>query len=359
MSEFFFEYGLFFAKAITVLVTILIALAGIIAISARGRRDNSDGEVEITSMNDVYDDMKDAVEAAVLDKDQYKQQLKLQKKQEKQEAKQRKKESKKAPPSNDQDNVEKKRVYVLDFDGDVHASDVEPMREEISAILTFARPTDEVVLRLESAGGLVHTYGLAASQLERIKAKGIPLTIIVDQVAASGGYLMACLADKLLAAPFALVGSIGVIAQLPNFHRVLKKHDVDFEMFTAGEYKRTVTMFGENTEKGKEKFVEELEDTHALFKEFVSQYRPLMNIEVVATGEVWFGKRALELKLVDQLATSDDYIMAACENADVYKVRYEVKKSLQERLSELSIKTADGVFSKIWERASNSRFLSR
>ncbi|SFG42207.1 protease SohB [Neptunomonas qingdaonensis] len=356
MSEFFFEYGLFAAKAFTGLIVVLLLIAGILMVSSRHHRDDRDGAVDLTSLNEFYDDMKDTVEAAVLDKDAYKQLLKEQKKQDKLESKQRKKDAKKGV---EKEQEEKKRIYVLDFDGDIKASEVEPLREEISAVLTFARPIDEVVIRLESAGGMVHTYGLAASQLARIKASGIPLTVCVDQVAASGGYLMACLADRLIAAPFALVGSIGVIAQIPNFNRVLKKHDVDYEMFTAGEYKRTVTMFGENTEKGKQKFIEELEDTHALFKEFVSDYRPQLDIEKVATGEVWFGKRALAEKLVDELSTSDDYLMTACDDADVFRVRYEMKKSLQERLSEMAIQTTDGVVSKIWSRVSNSRFLTR
>jgi serine protease SohB len=356
LSEFFFEYGLFAAKAFTGLVVVLLLVAGIIMVSSRNRRDDQDGEVDVTSMNDLYEDMKDTIEAAVLDKDAYKQLLKQQKKQDKLENKQRKKEAKTAPAKEPED---KKRIYVLDFDGDIKASEVELLREEISAVLTFARPCDEVVIRLESAGGMVHTYGLAASQLARIKASGIPLTVCVDQVAASGGYLMACLADRLIAAPFALVGSIGVIAQVPNFNRVLKKHDVDYEMFTAGEYKRTVTMFGENTEKGKQKFVEELEDTHSLFKEFVSEYRPQLDIEKVATGEVWFGKRALAEELVDELSTSDDYLMKACDDADVFRVRYEMKKTLQERLSEMAIQTSEGVLSKVWTKVSNSRFMAR
>lgn len=356
MSEFFFEYGLFAAKAFTGLIVFLLLIAGIFMVSSRHRRDDRDGAVDLTSINEFYEDMKDTVEAAVLDGDAYKQLLKEQKKQDKLDSKQRKKEAKKGV---DKEQEEKKRIYVLDFDGDIKASEVEPLREEISAILTFARPIDEVVIRLESAGGMVHTYGLAASQLARIKASGIPLTVCVDQVAASGGYLMACIADRLIAAPFALVGSIGVIAQVPNFNRVLKKHDVDYEMFTAGEYKRTVTMFGENTEKGKQKFIEELEDTHALFKEFVSEYRPQLDIEKVATGEVWFGKRALAEKLVDELSTSDDYLMSACDDADVFRVRYEMKKSFQERLSEMAIQTTEGVVSKIWSRVSNSRFMTR
>ncbi len=173
-----------------------------------------------------------------------------------------------------------------------------------------------------------HSYGLASSQLERIRRRNIPLTICVDRVAASGGYMMACIANRLIAAPFALIGSIGVVAQIPNFHRLLKKNDVDYEVLTAGDYKRTLTMFGENTDKGREKFVEELEDTHSLFKEFVSEYRPQLDIEKVATGEVWFGRRALENQLIDQIETSDDYLFNLSEEADIYKVKYRPKQTL-------------------------------
>lgn len=252
-----------------------------------------------------------------------------------------------------------KRVFVLDFEGDMHASAVELLREEISAVLMIAEPQDEVVVRLESAGGLVHAYGLASSQLERIKRKGIPLTICVDEVAASGGYMMACLADKLIAAPFAIVGSIGVVAQMPNFNRLLKKHDIDFDVYTAGEFKRTLTMFGENTEKGREKFVEELEETHVLFKQFVSEYRSQLDIDKVATGEIWFGKQALEVELVDQLMTSDEYLLEACENADVFVVNYEVRKSLQDKFSDMFVSGADKMFTRILERGLKARFLNR
>src|SRR5690606_23138206 len=201
--------------------------------------------------------------------------------------------------------TQKARVYVLDFDGDIKASAVENLRHEITALLTLATPQDEVVLRLESGGGMVHSYGLAASQLARIRQAGVPLTVCVDKVAASGGYMMACIGEKILSAPFAILGSIGVVAQLPNVHRLLKQHNIDFEGLTAGEYKRTLTVFGENTAKGREKFQEDLETTHRLFKDFVASYRPQLVMEEIATGEIWLGSTALEKKLVDELKTSD------------------------------------------------------
>ncbi len=397
---------MFLAKAITVILTIFIVLIGFIAISGRNKRDHSHGEITLTSMNDNFEEMKDAIESVVIDSEVYKQQIKAQHKQDKKDAKERKKQAKAdakqakialktalktvdnksdedqkpavqkftsetedeqsiiATPksaAHDSDNMDEDlasesrgRVFVLDFNGDIRASEVDLLREEISAVLSFAADNDEIVLRLDSAGGMVHTYGLAASQLERIKSASIKLTICVDEVAASGGYMMACIADKLIAAPFAILGSIGVVAQLPNFHKVLKKHGVDYETFTAGEYKRTVTMFGENTEKGKEKFIEEIQDTHLLFKEFVAQARPCIDIDKVATGEVWFGRRAIDHHLIDELNTSDDFLMSLCKTADVYQVRYELKKSFSDKLSEMTVKTGTNLVNGIVQKMTNS-----
>ena len=212
-----------------------------------------------------------------------------------------------------------------------------------------ANDKDEVFVRLESGGGMVHGYGLASSQLDRIKQNNIPLTIAVDKVAASGGYMMACVADKIISAPFAILGSIGVIAQLPNFHKLLKKHDVDFEQFTAGEFKRTVTMFGENTEKGREKFIEELEETHVLFKNYVSERRPELDLAKVATGEHWFGTKAKELGLVDEISTSDDYLYSANKTRKVVAIKYVIHKSLAEKFSKAASLTIEKTLGKLWQ----------
>lgn len=238
-----------------------------------------------------------------------------------------KRDKKKTPPE------DQKKIYVLDFKGDIKANAVENLREEVSALLQVATPKDEVVLRLESPGGVVHGYGLAAAQLIRLKDHSIPLTICVDKVAASGGYMMACVANKIISAPFAIIGSIGVVAQVPNFHRVLKKNDVDYKEYTAGDFKRTVSILGEITAKGEEKFREQLEDTHLLFKSFVSEYRPQLEISQVATGEYWFGKRALDLKLVDQLMTSDDYLVSQIEKSQIFRVAYKHKEKWSEKVS--------------------------
>lgn len=353
MVEFFTEYSLFLAKALTIVIAIIAVVAGIAVVSSRSRKEGKHGDIEVTHFNDELMEMKEVLEEAILDKDELKAMHKAEKKKEKEE----KKALKKNPPK--ETEPRRKRIYVLDFDGDVKASEVEPFRQEISAVLLMAEKEDEIVIRLESPGGMVHEYGLASSQIERIKRKEIPLTICVDRVAASGGYMMACLADKLLAAPFAIVGSIGVIAQLPNFHRLLKKNDIDYEVLTAGEYKRTLTVFGENTDKGREKFVEELEDTHELFKNFVHDYRPQVDITKVATGEIWFGKQAMDIELIDGLMTSDQYLMDAADEADIFEVRFEEKKSLQDKLSDLAVKSSDKVLLKWWGRLTQSKIWTR
>lgn len=224
------------------------------------------------------------------------------------------------------------QVFVLDFDGDIKASAVKHLREEISTLISTANKGDEVVIRVESGGGMVHSYGLAAAQLVRLKDAGLKLTVCVDKIAASGGYMMACVADNIVAAPFAVIGSIGVVSQLPNFNKLLKKNDIDYEMFTAGDYKRTVTVFGENDDDDRAKYQQELEQTHDLFKHFVNTYRAQLDLDKVANGEHWYGEDAIKLKLVDKLQTSDSYILELMDEKEVYALHSRQKPTLAEKL---------------------------
>lgn len=354
MAEFFAEYGLFLAETITLVVAIVLVIAVIAQTASRGRSD-SGGHIEVKHLNEELEGMGETLKQGIFDKALLKKQRKEQKKKDKAEAKAR---AKKIKAGEDIEKDHKKRVFVLDFDGDIQASAVDNLREEITAVLTLATDKDEILLRLESGGGMVHSYGLASSQLQRIRDHQVPLVISVDKVAASGGYMMACLANRLIAAPFAIVGSIGVVAQLPNFHRLLKKNDIDFELLTAGEHKRTLTMFGENTDKGRKKFIEDLEDTHKLFKEFVAEHRPQVNIDEVANGDVWFARRGIGQQLVDELATSDEYLMKACKDADVYQVNFIEKKSLQDRIGMSISGVVDRVLLTWVDRINKSRFFS-
>ena len=324
MSAFFADYGLFLAKTVTLLVALGFALVMIAGFSRRGGRQ--EGELKVEKLNERFRDMARAVQRVMLNKDQVRKLTKADKKRLKQEKK---------------SDAQRKRYFVLDFKGDIRASAVAHLREEIRAVVSVAGKNDEVVLRLENPGGAVHEHGLAASQLQRLKTRGIPLTVIVDKVAASGGYLMACIADRIIAAPFAVIGSIGVIAQLPNFNRALKQKGVDFEQITAGKYKRTLTMFGENTDEGRAKLREELEEIHSLFKDLIADHRPELDLESVATGEHWYGSRALELKLVDELGSSDDYLLNAAENGDLYHVSWRGRQGLQEKILSMFEAAAD------------------
>ncbi|MGB0360794.1 MAG: protease SohB [Endozoicomonas sp.] len=346
------DFILFLAKTITLIGGFAVLVALITAIGQKNKKMHK-GYLEITRLNEHYDDLKDELKHTLLDK--------VQLKKEEKEKKTKAKEEKKALKDKG-DNFEapsKPRVFILDFTGDIKASAVKSLREEITAVLSIVNlEQDEIVVRLESGGGMVHSYGLASSQLKRIRDKGVKLTITVDKVAASGGYMMACVANNIVAAPFAILGSIGVMAELPNVNRLLKKHDIDIELHTAGEYKRTLTMLGENTQKGREKFIQDMEDTHELFKNFVKTERRIIDIDQVSTGEVWYGQDALEMKLVDQICTSDEYIYQKVGEADLVQVKYIIKKGMADKLGMAAEHALDNTLMKWWERFSTRGFFS-
>ncbi|MWP45972.1 protease SohB [Gilliamella sp. Pas-s27] len=359
----FSQYSLFLAETTTVVIAILAVL--IFILSQRRKSTTATGRLSVKDISQEYEQVKDdmlmssmdELEAKLFMKD-LKKQKKLEKKQAKLAAKQKKKQAKNqqnsdqqiAPdtsskPAESKTNQQvKPKLFVLSFNGSMDAHEVEELRQEITAVLAVIKPEDNVVVKLESPGGVVHGYGLAASQLLRFRQRNIPFTAVVDKVAASGGYMMACTAHKIVAAPFAIVGSIGVVAQIPNFNRLLKKHDVDIELQTAGEYKRTLTMFGENTDEGRQKFKQELEETHLLFKDFVKEYRPNVDIEQVATGEHWFATQAKDKGLVDEISTSDDFILSHLETHKIISVSYQRKQKLSERISKNVIKNVERLF---------------
>lgn len=322
--NFLFEYGLFFAKALTIVIAIVAVLVVVLAV-ANKQKPSGSGNLELESLSDNFDDLQKMGKEALLSKEELKQLHK-------DEKKAKKSAKSKSAEKTDEEKGKKKNLFVVDFNGSPMAKEVETLRKEITAILCIANEGDEVLVKVESGGGVVHGYGLAASQLKRIRDKGLKLTISIDKVAASGGYMMACVADKVIAAPFAIVGSIGVIAQLPNFNKLLKKNDIDFEMHTAGQFKRTLTVFGENTDEGREKFQGELEEVHKMFKGFVSENRSNIDIDQVATGEYWYGTKAMELNLVDDIQTSDDFLMTANETFTLFKLKYATKKSVAQKL---------------------------
>lgn len=321
----------FFTQTLIIVLAIIAVLVTIATLISKAKSQKS---FEIELLDEKYKDQSMALSSVLLNDAE----LKIEKKRMKKEEKENSKSS----------STTKSKVFVINFlKGDIKASASENLREEVSTILSVATAQDEVVVCVESPGGLVHSYGFAAAQLLRFRTANIPLTICIDQVAASGGYLMACTANKILAAPFALVGSIGVVAQVPNFSRLLKKHDVDYKEYTAGDYKRTVSIFGEITEKGEAKFKEQLEITHELFKSFVSTNRPKMDIQKIATGEFWYGELALNLGLVDEIRTSDDYLQFKAKNHKVIKISFEHKPTLSDKISDVFSKAFSLTLNKI------------
>ena len=313
MLEIFLEYGLFLLKVITVLISVIV----LISFVAASKKSAASEGLEIENLNEKYKGLSDSLNKTVMEKDEWKKKQKS----EKAIAKKNKKKKTRKP-----------KAYILDFIGDIKASAVPSLREEVTAILDIAKRNDQIVLRLDNHGGVVHEHGLAASQLARIRQKKIHLTVVVDKVAASGGYLMASVANKIYAAPFAILGSIGVIAQLPNFNRLLDNYGVDFEQITAGQYKRNVTMFGKNTDEDREKLKDQLEEIHELFKSSVNEYRPLLDLERVATGEHWYGSKALELGLIDEIKTSDELLIEMAKKYEIFSVKLKIKKPLKKRL---------------------------
>lgn len=336
MSAFFAEYGMFLLKVATIVIAIIL----VIGFAAASSRKGADDGLEVESINKKHKNLAGSLRKAILNKTEQKQDIKAQKKLAKAEGKQ---------------SASRPRTFVIDFKGDLKASAVPCLREEVTAILEVVKEGDDVVVCLENHGGVVHEHGLAASQLARIRDRDIELAVCVDKVAASGGYLMACVASKIYAAPFAILGSIGVLAQIPNFNRMLDSHGVEFEQVTAGKYKRTVTMFGENTDEDRAKLKEELEDVHELFKSAVSRYRPQLDLEKVATGEHWYGTRALALGLADEIRTSDEVIADRVAERELFKVTFKVKQPLPKRL----LANIDSTLEKVDAAGWRHRFESR
>jgi len=317
VGSFLSDYGIFFLELLTVVAVVVVAA---LMILSAARKPHEQDRLSVEHINASIERRTDSAKRTMLGKRDSRRLMRA-----------RKRERKRKKGVEDS-GARRRRIFVLDFKGDIRATATASLREEVSAVLELVEKDDAVLLRLENAGGAVHEHGLAASQLLRLRARGIPLTVAVDKVAASGGYLMACAADRIIAAPFAIIGSIGVLVQLPNFHRLLDEKGVDFEQLTAGRFKRTLTVFGENTEEGREKMKEELDEVHELFQQRVKELRPSLDIEQVATGEHWYGSRALKLNLIDEIGTSDDFLLDASQTADLYRLSFKRPRKLIERM---------------------------
>ena len=310
------NYSLFLLKTVTIVLGIIAVFITLVVLKAKAKADQ-EGCLHIKKLNEKYDDLAEIINDEIQSSDEKKANKAALKKQKK---------------LNQKKEERKNRLFVVDFDGDIKASAVDDLRETVTAILLTAKSNDHVLIRLESGGGMVHAYGLAASQLQRLRDAKIHVIASIDKVAASGGYMMACVANTIIAAPFAIIGSIGVVAQLPNFHRLLEKNNIDFEQITSGEYKRTLTLFGENTKEGRKKLQSEIDETHDLFKAFVKNHRDNVVIDEVATGEHWYASQCIEKQLVDTLQTSDDYLLQHKDQFDIYEIAFKIKQPFAKRM---------------------------
>jgi serine protease SohB len=289
--------------ALAVLATAMLALIRLLK-SKRGGKRRHDSELDIVHLDKDLADRVHEVRRSLLPE----------------------KQRKKFPKEKDDKSYDS-TVFVLDFNPGLRAHEVDTLRKEIDIIVQVATPKDEVVVRIDSPGGTVNGYGHAASQLLRVHGAGIPLTICVDEVAASGGYMCAAVADKIVASPFAYIGSIGVVAGMPNFVGLMKKIGIRYVELTAGENKRTLTPFSEPTPQKEAIELERLEAIHNAFKNLIKQRRPNLDIDKVADGNYWLAVDAKELGLVDIIETSDEYLIEQSKaNRRVLKVSCKREK---------------------------------
>ena len=341
MIDLLVAYGFFLLKVITVLLVILIPIL-MISSSTKHKKETDKGRIIVKNLSDKLEEIGVTLKSAEMDPKAYKSFLKERNKKKKKELKGKSKEI----------------VYVLDFKGDIQASAVDKLKQEINAIIASQVKCKEVVVKVESGGGSAYAYGLCAAELKRLVDNKIKLTVCIDKIAASGGYLMSCVATKIVAAPWAIVGSIGVIAQLPNFHRLLKKLDIDIEMHTAGKFKRTLTTLGKNTQQGRKKFISELEDLHIVFKDFVKENRSKIQVAKVSTGEVWQGDKAKKLGLIDEIGTSDDYLLKLASKFKLLEIQYFEKKPFTARLGTAAEVIVEKGIYKILDIFNKDRFIT-
>jgi serine protease SohB len=310
MENILANYTIFFLKITTIIILLLLTL--IMCLIIIKNKDNK--YIKIKNINKKYITFKKLFLSEILKKTEKKQIIKN---------------------INEEEKITKtKNLFILNFNGDINASDINNLKDILSVIILNKKYVDEVLIKLTSNGGIVTNYGLAATQLKRLKNENINLTISIDTIAASGGYMMACVANKIIASHFSIIGSIGVLGIIPNINKILNKNNIEIEYHTSGKYKKTLSIIGENTEIGRKKFIESLENTHFLFKNFVKENRSQINIEEIATGEYWYGIDALKLNLIDKIQTSDEYIMENLNTTQIYEIKLNEKTNIKNKIKE-------------------------
>lgn len=214
-----------------------------------------------------------------------------------------------------------KVTAVLRFEGDTMATGRQDFARMVDEVLHNKERIQRVIVVVNSPGGGVSVYGQMFAGMERMRNAGVDVTACVDTYAASGGYLMSVPAQRIIAAPFAMVGSIGVVSEFMNFNKLLRRLGVEPMTITAGELKRTVTPLSEVTEENKAAYKAQLEAIHRQFIAVVKKYREV-DADRVCTGNHWTAAESVELKLnlVDGLATSQEYLFEANQTEDLVTI---------------------------------------
>ncbi len=228
------------------------------------------------------------------------------------------------------------RLAVLRFQGlrDLNASGDQRLSEAIDEVLVNRDHFEEAVVIIDSPGGTTHGYGHAYALLERLSASGLKVTACIDRIGASGGYLMALPADRILAGPFAIVGSVGVVAGIPNVKRLLEEKGVSYRLFVAGDKKRVVHFADDDGPEVREYMDEKLAGIHTQFLQAVEKHRgDRVKLDEVRSGDHWSAEESVEkgLGLVDELQTSAEYLLE--RNREVALVMIERRVDITERFA--------------------------
>lgn len=241
------------------------------------------------------------------------------------------------------EGIVRKTAVLLSFNGDINATEVIEFGRAVSMIVQMKDLVSEVYIIINSGGGVVNGYGLLASEIERLHYSEIETYALIDQVAASGGYMAACVANHVVAAPFAYIGSIGVVSEMPNFNQILSDNGINIEQHTAGKSKRTVTPLGKITDEDRNEFKKKLERIHRSFINHVSHYRNINDADenknsIIFSGDYWIAEETVELELglVDEISTSQEFLLDKMKEYNIIEITFQENKTKKSKLSLLN-----------------------
>jgi signal peptide peptidase SppA len=214
-----------------------------------------------------------------------------------------------------------------------------------------------VALLINSPGGAPTQSGLVAERIRQLAdKKGVPVLAFAEDVAASGGYWLACAADEIYAHRTSMVGSIGVISGGFGFTGLLDRFGVERRLHTAGENKARLDPFSPEKPEDVEWLKKMHSQLHELFVDWVKERRGdrLSSTEGLFTGDIWLGSKALELGLIDGLGSLREVIAERYPDAEIFIA--EAKKPLLARLGLGAPAAASAMLDAVTHKAAWSRF---